>query len=195
MRILFFLQVIVLLSFSYQSLAQMQIKPRFRTIEFADYVKDKKGELSVSFYIKIDSLGKVRIKNNHGTSPHFYCFTLPDSVIKNLNTVFDKSMKSYMISDKLRSGTNYAGEYSFAAVQGVNKKTEYLTYIYPFMNDIFHDAEQSIHTVFYNEAKKGECQKFQINETFLTTLRQYHQKAKGLPERKLPPSQMPPPGM
>ena len=195
MRTLFFLQLILLSSFYNQSVAQTKAKPRFKTLEFAKYVKNKKGELSVTFYIKIDSLGKVQIKNNLGTSPHHYCFALPDSVIENLNTVFTRPMKSYMITDKIGSGTYYAGEYSFAAVHKNNKTTEYLTYIYPFMNDVFHDAEQSVYTVFYDKVGNSECDKFLINQTFVTTLKQYHLKAKNLPERELPPSQMPPPGM
>lgn len=195
MRTLFFLQLVLLSSLNNQSIAQTKVKPRFKTIEFAKYIKNKNGELSVTFYIKIDSSGKVQIKNNLGTSPHYYCFALPDSVIENLNTVFDKPMKSYMTTDKIGSGTHYAGEYSFAVVHGTNKKTEYLTYIYPFMNEVFHDAEQSVYTVFYDKVENGECENFQINQTFVTSLKQYHQKAKNLPERELPPSQIPPSGM
>jgi hypothetical protein len=186
---------LLLLFISCEGIGQSEAKPRFAELESASYEKSNTGILTLTDYLKIDSAGKVEMLEIYHSDTTYYNFQLPESVFAKVKEVYgSKSLKSYMIQDRLAKGVNYAGDYSFAALRRVNDKIEHLTYIVPFMEPKFHEGRQAIYNFYFQEKKKLNGEKFKISESFLQDLNNNHRLTKNLPDKVLPPAEMPPPG-
>lgn len=185
-----------LLFISCEGISQSEDKPQFTELESASYEKSNTGVLSLTDYLKVDSAGKVVMLEIYHSDTTYYSFQLPESVFAKVKEVYgSKSLKSYMIRDKLAKGVNYAGDYSFATLRRVNDKIEQLTYIVPFMDAKFHEGRQAIYSFYFQEKKKLTGEKFKISKSFLQDLNNNHRLTKNLPDKVLPPAEMPPPGI
>jgi hypothetical protein len=181
----------LLLLFIIESRGQSTSNAIFEKIEIIYYKPSKNKDLDIEYYVKIDKSGLVSLRENYTNgTPKFFKTTLPDSVIKILNQIFDGDtpLRTHMIKTSMDEGLHYGGAYNFISYVSKTGKLDNLCYIDVFMSSQFLSTFRKIRkSLFIYDAKYETDQEVKVDPKTIVLLKKSHRSAKYLPIIESPP--------
>lgn len=96
--------------------------------------------------VDIDENAQIKFKSKYYNGVADTTYQLSNNIIKKLNNIFNgsNSLNSYMVTNKLRSGSHFAGPLQYLKyVDGHNKTFEFII-VFPFMAERFNEALRNL---------------------------------------------------
>jgi hypothetical protein len=119
------------------SIANAQkVKPQFKKLTDIIYEIDSTGntkKIIIKDYFEIDSNGRAHLKSVYYNGIADTTYRLSDTSISRLNKIFNgsKSLKSYMMTNKLPAGDHFYGPLEFVSYTSINNTMDNIIVVTP----------------------------------------------------------------